>query len=277
MALAFKSLEIAFILLVTVPSVWGWACRDTCGDLKVKYPFGTGPGCGDPRFQHSVTCINQKLMFTTHSGSYPITAIDYQHTMIYVGDPRMSTCNAMQRSGSFGLDWTAPFKIKNDVFVLLDCDPASSVFNAQNYLCDTGSAHICTSLYTCPGMNGLGIPQNSPITSCCVYTPVNLGSANEVDLQKLGCQSYTSIHSFGSDPTDPSSWKYGIRLQYNYNLDNSNFPSACADCERSSGVCGFTGPYNSFVCVCRNGVNTTTNCYGQGKNVFCTLLYRLFP
>ncbi|KAH9322195.1 hypothetical protein KI387_016834, partial [Taxus chinensis] len=165
--------------------------------------------------------------------------------------------------GSFGLDWTAPFKLKNDVFVLLDCSSSLSIS-----LCDTGSSHICTSLYTCPGVQGLGIPQFSPITSCCVYTPVNLGSANEVNLPKLGCQSYTSIYAFGdgedSSSTDPMNWRYGIKLQYNYNLDNNNFPTACADCERSNGVCGFSGPYNSFVCVCRNGVNnTTTDCHGQ--------------
>ncbi|GLJ54104.1 hypothetical protein SUGI_1158600 [Cryptomeria japonica] len=215
-----KSVAVTLVLCSLVPCAWGLACWDTCGNLQVKYPFGTGPGCGDPRFQSS-------------------------------------------QSGSFGLDWTAPFKLKNDVFVLLNCSASSSLYNPQSFLCDTGSAHICTSLYTCPGVQGLGIPQFSPITSCCVYTPVNLGSANEVNLAKLGCESYTSIYNFGDDTTDPLRWRYGIKLQYNYNLDNNNFPSACADCEKSNGICGFTSPYNSFVCVCKNGVNTTTDCYGQ--------------
>ena len=28
----------------------GATCRDLCGSVPVKYPFGTGPGYGDPRF-----------------------------------------------------------------------------------------------------------------------------------------------------------------------------------------------------------------------------------
>lgn len=253
----------AFAFVWLLPLVAGWACRDICGDIQVKYPFGTGPGCGDPRFQNSIRCVNQKLMFTTHTGSYPVESIDYDKTLIYINDPLMSTCTLMQNSGSFGLDSTAPFQIKNDVFVLLGCSTSSSLYNIQNSLCDTGSAHICSSLYTCPGVSGLGIPQYSPISSCCVYSPIDLGPADELNLPKLQCSSYTSIYSFGDDPTNPTHWKYGVALRYNYNIDNNNFPSACGDCQQSNGVCGFTGMYNSFVCVCRNGVNTTTNCNGQ--------------
>jgi len=266
MDLAFESLEVLLLslcCLFLVPSAAGWACRDTCGNLQVKYPFGTGPGCGDPRFQNSVSCVNQKLMFTTHSGSYPISSIDYSQTTIYLADPQMSTCAAMTSSGSFGLDAAAPFKFKNDIFVLLNCSLSSCLYSPTNYLCDTGSSQICSSLYTCPGVLGLGLQQYSPISTCCVYAPINLGSAAEINLAKLQCQSYTSIYSFGDDATDPTRWNYGIALKYSFNLDNSNFPTACVTCEQSKGVCGFTGMYNSFTCVCRNGVNTTTNCNGQ--------------
>eukprot|EP01018_Ginkgo_biloba_P014128 Gb_30347 [translate_table: standard] len=253
------------ILLAWLPMrVLGAACRDLCGNVQVKYPFGTGPGCGDPKFQSYVRCVNQKLMFTTHTGSYQVTSIDYSNNVILITDPLMSTCNSMQNSGSFGLDWSAPFKIKNDVFVLLGCSSSSSLFDQKNSLCDTGSAHICTSLYACPGVTGLGLTLNSPISTCCVYSPINLGPADELNLPKLQCSSYTSIYSFGDDPTNPSRWRYGVGLQYSYNVNNNYFTTACGDCEQSSGVCGFTGIASSFICVCKNGVNTTTNCYGQG-------------
>uniref|UniRef100_A0A0C9RQG5 TSA: Wollemia nobilis Ref_Wollemi_Transcript_25208_1404 transcribed RNA sequence n=1 Tax=Wollemia nobilis TaxID=56998 RepID=A0A0C9RQG5_9CONI len=242
----------------------GAACRDVCGNLQVKYPFGTGPGCGDPKFQSYVRCVNQKLMLTTHTGSYRITSVDYDNHVILIADPLMSTCNAMQNSGSFGLDWSAPFKLKNDVFVLLGCSSSSSLFNAHNSVCDTGSAHICSSLYSCPGVTGLGLPPNSPISSCCVYSPINLGPADDLNLPKLQCSSYTSVYNFGDDPTNPRRWKYGIALLYGFSMNNNYFTTACNDCQQSAGVCGYTGMARSFVCVCKNGVNTTANCYGQG-------------
>lgn len=242
----------------------GAACRDLCGNVPVKFPFGTGPGCGDPRFQSYVRCVNQKLMLTTHSGAYQITSIDYDNHVILITDPLMSTCTSMQNSGSFGLDWSAPFKIHNDVFVLLGCSSSSSLFDAQKPLCDTGSSHICSSLYSCSGITGLGITPNSPISTCCVYSPINLGPADELNLPKLQCSSYSSIYNFGDDPTNPKRWKYGMALQYSYSLYNNYFTTSCNDCEQSSGVCGYTGASNSFVCICKNGVNTTTNCYGQG-------------
>eukprot|EP01018_Ginkgo_biloba_P011031 Gb_30861 [translate_table: standard] len=256
-------LAILASVLYLCPLAMGWACRDFCGTVQVKYPFGTGPGCGDPRFENYVQCQNQRLLFTSHTGTYPIQSIDYTNNVIYINDPIMSTCNSMQTSTSFGLDWSAPFRIKNNIFVLLGCSSTSSLYDPKNYLCDTGSAHICSNLYACPGVAGIDLPLYSPISTCCVYSPINLGSAAELNLPKLQCLSYTSIYSFGSDPTNPSLWRYGIALQYNYNINNYA-PSVCRDCEQSNGVCGFNGPYQTFVCVCRNGVNTTTNCNGQG-------------
>ncbi|KAM4118301.1 hypothetical protein ACB094_02G191500 [Castanea mollissima] len=31
----------------------------------------------------------------------------------------------------------------------------------------------------------------------------------------------------------------------------------------SDGICGYAPPSNSFVCVCKNGYNTTVDCYNN--------------
>ncbi|KAK9276017.1 hypothetical protein L1049_005548 [Liquidambar formosana] len=251
-----------FITLMFLPRpISCQSCQKTCGNQLIKYPFGTGPGCGDPRFQKYVTCNQEKLTFTTHTGCYPITTIDYNNQVIYISDPTMSTCSCAQPSKGFGLDWDAPFTFHDDnVFALLDCSITSSpvykpsgLYNGGNGttvpLCDKDGAPICSFLYSCQAISTL----NPPISTCCIYTPVDLGPSFEMDLQKLQCTSYSAFYNFDGHEDDPGSWKYGVALRYKFNVDN-NYPSVCANCERSGGVCGYTGAYNSFVCDCPSGL-----------------------
>lgn len=67
------------------------ACQRSCGKIPIKCPFGSGPGCGDPRFQQFVTCNDQKHTLTIHTGCYRITNIDYMNQVIYLTDPSTST------------------------------------------------------------------------------------------------------------------------------------------------------------------------------------------
>ncbi|XP_043705078.1 wall-associated receptor kinase-like 15 [Telopea speciosissima] len=245
-------------------------CSDTCGSIPVKYPFGTGLGCGNPDFGRYIKCKAGKLQFSTSSGAYTVSSIDYQTQTVILSDPLMSTCNSMQNSGSFRLDSSSPFNIvTEDIFVLLGCSTTSPVFDPNEELCDnTGSAsRVCKGLYSCKGVSGIGLEPNAPISTCCVYeAPIGLlGSSSYavLDLPKLQCSSYSCIYGFGEDEMDPKKWNYGISLQFNdsnYQTDASN----CKNCEVSGGLCGFNGLDESFACVCRNGVNTTTTCYGQG-------------
>ncbi|KAF3431373.1 hypothetical protein FNV43_RR26104 [Rhamnella rubrinervis] len=251
-------------------------CQRDCGKIPLRYPFGGGPGCGDPRFQPYVSCDQQSLTFTTHTGSYPVTAIDYNTQVIYISDPSMSTCSCTQPSKGFGLDWDAPFTFHDDtIFVLLDCSTTSSpIYNPSDLntdginssklvpKCDNGGALICSALYSCRPISTV----NTPISTCCVYAPVDLGPSYDMDLQKLKCSSYTGFYSFNGRESDPNSWKYGVALKYKFNVRN-DFPSSCEYCERSFGVCGYNGPYNSFLCNCPNGLNTTTGClFGEPYN-----------
>ncbi|KDP21253.1 hypothetical protein JCGZ_21724 [Jatropha curcas] len=261
---------LSFIsFIITLPSpISSQACKNSCGNIPIKYPFGTGLGCGDPRFQKYVTCDDQeKLSLLTHTGCYPINNIDYTNQVIYISDPSMSTCSCTQPSKGFGLDWDAPFSFQDDtVFTLLDCSTTSSpIFRNSNNgsivpQCDRTGAPICSFLYSCQAISRLSLP----ISTCCVYTPVDLGPAFEMDLQKLQCSSYSGFYSFNGQEDNPENWKYGIALKYKFNVYN-DYPSSCANCERSNGVCGYGGVYNSFVCNCPNGFNTTSDCFFGGS------------
>ena len=265
----FSTTLLCIYLILLLPTlISSQYCQRTCGNLHLKYPFGSGPGCGDPRFHPYVTCSQEKLTLTTHTGCYTITAIDYNIKVLYITDPSMSTCSCAQPSKGFGLDWNAPFSFDdNNIFALLDCSITSSpIYKPDGFygggnstlapLCDSEGASICSLLYSCRPISAL----NTPISTCCVYTPVDLGPSFEMDLQKLKCTSYSGFYSFNGQDSNPQSWEYGVALKYKFSFSN-DYPGACADCERSNGVCGYTGDYNSFICNCPGDrLNTTGDC-----------------
>ncbi|RWR77209.1 wall-associated receptor kinase-like protein 8 isoform X1 [Cinnamomum micranthum f. kanehirae] len=236
-------------------------CHDTCGLVPVKYPFGIGFGCGHPNFARYIKCVGEALQFSTNTGVYAISSIDYTANTIVVTDSLMSTCASMQNSGSFGLDPDAPFTTQsNDIFVLLGCSSTSPVYDLKEDLCDSEDSHVCRGLYSCKGVTGIGLEPNGPTKSCCVYDPpMGVGSGYQLDLPKLQCSSYTCVYGYGDNEGDPNKWNYGISLRFN----GTDRVDVCKQCESSAGTCGFRGFDGSFVCVCRNGVNTTSNCYGQ--------------
>jgi hypothetical protein len=260
---------LSLISLFLLPSlISAQTCQRTCGKQILKYPFGSDPGCGDPRFQQYVACNQQRLTLTTHTGSYPVSTIDYTNQVIYISDPSMSTCSCTQRSKGFGLDWDAPFTFHDDtIFALIDCSTTSSPIYTSNglntegngskpLLCANEGTPICSYLYSCRPISTI----NLPISTCCIYAPMDLGPSFEMDLKKLQCTSYSGFYSFNGQEANPENWNYGIALKYKFNVNNE-YPVSCSQCERSYGVCGYTGAYNSFICNCPNGLNMSTDCF----------------
>ncbi|XP_027075346.1 uncharacterized protein [Coffea arabica] len=259
------------------------ACLTKCGSLEVKYPLGTGYGCGSPRFHPIIACTatatGDRLLLTTHTGSYPITSISYSSSTITISPPCMSNCTFMQTCPTIlGLDWASPFQLGPSIFILLSCDPSISSLTTKDFntlICDPSSTYLCASVYTCPAVVDLGMRLFPSTNTCCVYSPANLDSRDEFNLHELNCAGYTSVVSLGDVPSDPMQWEYGMVLKYNLGgLDSYNTAPSCRACELSGGVCGYAPPHNSFVCVCQNGVNTTTDCYnylnGQWLSVSST-------
>ncbi|XP_028801922.1 uncharacterized protein LOC114757102 [Neltuma alba] len=270
------SILFFLLLVLLLPSlICAQICQRACGKDILKYPFGSGPGCGDPRFQPYVSCSEQRLTFKTHTGSYYVNSIDYTNHVLFISDPTMSTCSFTVPSKGFGLNSDAPFTFDDStIFALLDCSNNSSSictpsdFNdgdnafgkSSKLLCDQ-STPICSLLYSCRPISTI----NMPISSCCVYTPVNLGPSFEMDLQKLQCASYSGFYGYNDQPSDPQKWNYGIAIKYKFSVTD-DFPPPCAACERSYGDCGYSGPSNSFICNCPNGINTTNDCYFPSYN-----------
>ncbi|KAG6398887.1 hypothetical protein SASPL_140358 [Salvia splendens] len=271
-----KTINTTHILLLTLllinihplPSLpLPGTCRDTCGPTPIKYPFGSGSGCGHPAFSRHLKCSpGGALRLSTAGDAYlDVSSIDYASGSLVAADPLMSTCASMQNSGSFALDPGSPFSLSPDnIFALVGCSTTSPVFDPDADFCDTGSGqNVCRGLYSCKGVEGIGLEPHEPISTCCVYEPgeVLAGSGSGLDLPKLQCSSYSAVYGFGGSEGDPMRWQYGILLRFNDSYESSD----CRNCEDSGGFCGFEGVEESFVCRCRNGVNSTVNCYGRGN------------
>ncbi|KAL4198595.1 hypothetical protein AMTRI_Chr03g46750 [Amborella trichopoda] len=143
----------------------------------------------------------------------------------------------------------------------------------QQLLLTTHSGWDWIALYLCPAVAGIG----SPVSTCCIYSPVNLGPAFDMDLRKLNCNSYAAVYGFDAQRSDPGSWRYGVALKYRFNVEN-DYPEMCRSCERSNGACAFgVGTYHSFACSCPNGVNTSTDCFFPGWSTGATLKSWFFP
>lgn len=126
-------------------------CRDTCGTVGIKYPFGLDDGCGAPEYRNMLTCNATDLFFQTPSGLYRVRSIDYDKRTVVIFDPGMSTCNLLQPRHDFSLSDTQVLLLppsSDSAFALLNCSADSPVLNRYKSLCSNFSGHSCDELYT---------------------------------------------------------------------------------------------------------------------------------
>ncbi|GKC46202.1 wall-associated receptor kinase, galacturonan-binding domain-containing protein, partial [Tanacetum coccineum] len=92
----------------------------------IKYRFGiriwSNPllshFCGHPDFARYIKCTSGELRFSSGTGAYTVSSIDYTTSTLVLTDMFMSTCSSMQNSGSFRLDRAGPFTLSSqDMFV----------------------------------------------------------------------------------------------------------------------------------------------------------------
>ncbi|KAK8508059.1 hypothetical protein V6N12_025166 [Hibiscus sabdariffa] len=171
--------------------------RVICNNTCGTIPVGTGFGCGHPYFARYIKCNAGTLQFSNGTGIYIV-----------------------------------PISLSCSVAPHLTCLIQARICARPHLV-----LVFVVVLYSCKGVNGVGLPQNAPTSTCCVYDALmGIGSGYSLDLPKFQCSSYTSIFEFG-DEGDPMKWKFGTSLLYN----DSYYTPAGKDCETSGGLCGFTG------------------------------------
>ncbi|KAJ8623515.1 hypothetical protein MRB53_032044 [Persea americana] len=230
-------------------------CRDTCGTVGIKYPFGLDDGCGAPEYRNMLTCNATDLFFQTPSGLYRVRSIDYDKRTVVIFDPGMSTCNLLQPRHDFSLSDTQVLLLppsSDSAFALLNCSADSPVLNRYKSLCSNFSGHSCDELYTSCAAFRLLRSVTGVYQPCCFteYSTLRYMSMNILD-----CTHYTTVYGLddlkGVGPVD---WTYGIELSY-------GVPDAgCEHCERTGGTCGFNTETQGMICMCSSMMNTTRDC-----------------
>ena len=225
----------------TPPSILG-GCRTSCGHHEIKFPIGIDPGCGTPQF--FMSCINgSTLIIQIDSKDFLVDNIDYNNKTLIMRDPLMSDC-AHLNSFSAGLDINLANKglvLGRDTILLLNC------------FSFTQTVDFLTNQYDCHGPTCLafigGCHNHDFFTSCCrVIDP-----GNRIDLYTMQCTSYTSIYSPQDPIYSPTSWSYGIEIQWN-NLP-SELMEDCSTCQAKKGICGYDPrEEQKFRCMCHSSL-----------------------
>ncbi|KAI5063862.1 hypothetical protein GOP47_0020532 [Adiantum capillus-veneris] len=212
--------------------------------LKIKlmvtdFDLYKDAGCGSP--QLSMYCANgSTLQMVFTSKIFFVERIDYSNHLLFLRDPFMSSC-ANLNFNSAGLD----LNLEDTGLVL---NPGSTIL-LLNCLSFAQGINLLNDQYDCHNPTCLAFigscHTNDLLTSCCRMTDPH----NKIDLYPMQCMSYTSIYSPQDPIFNPSSWSYGIELQWNLPPDVA---AACNRCEARNGVCGYSSEdtHPQFKCIC---------------------------
>ncbi|KAL6952984.1 hypothetical protein U1Q18_015919 [Sarracenia purpurea var. burkii] len=254
----FKLQHLVLLLLINlmllIPTPTLSLCRNFCGNMPVKYPFGIDDGCGAPQFSKMLNCSTD-LFFQTPSGNYKVQSIDYEKKTMVIYDPAMSTCSILQPHHDFlmsDVQYAIIPPSRDTVFALVNCSVDSPVLNHYKSLCFNFSGHSCDELYgACTAFRLFHLLSNA--TPPCCFTGYN--TVKYMSMNILDCTHYTTVYNAeGLKGIGALDWSYGIKLSY------SVPDSGCDLCLKSGGTCGFDVETQGMLCICSTTVNSTREC-----------------
>lgn len=276
-ALASTTLAIVAVMVMVLPSTTagGRLCRESCGDIPVRYPLGIDDGCGSPYYRNMLTCAdNATLRLRTPSGTYPVGGADYSDPHLVVTDPSMWTCArpfTSVHAAPFSLDTSTRFSLSpRNEYLFFDCDEARVIVAPRPASCDRYPGRCdsaCDSAgYLCRNLPGCALEEGSNL-SCCAYRP---RAAESLRAMLRHCGAYTSVYwraagdrSFPPYDQVPA---YGVRVDFEVPVTTRCLQ--CQDKRRGDGgTCGFDPATRDFVCICGDGRNSTTDCAGASGTV----------
>ncbi|XP_066335429.1 uncharacterized protein [Miscanthus floridulus] len=269
-ALASTLAILAAMMVLPSTTAGGGVCRESCGDIPVRYPLGIDDGCGSPYYRNMLTCAdNATLRLRTPSGTYPVAGADYSDPHLVVTDPSMWTCArpfTSVHAAPFSLDTSTRFSLspRND-YLFFDCDEARVIVAPRPASCDRYPGRCdsaCDSAgYLCRNLPGCRGALDESNMSCCAYRP---RAAESVRAMLRHCEAYTSVHwrAVGDKfPPYDQVPAYGVRVDFEVPITTRCLQ--CQDKRRGDGgTCGFDPATRDFVCICGDGRNSTTDCAG---------------
>ncbi|TVU10682.1 hypothetical protein EJB05_44226, partial [Eragrostis curvula] len=277
------SVSLAIVVMLAAVSAAGAGiCRESCGEIPVRYPLGIDDGCGSPYYRNMLTCggaDNTTLRLRTPSGTYPVAGADYADPHLVVRDPSMWTCDRPytsvgRASAAFSLDTSTRFSLSpRNEYLFLGCDESRVIVAPRPASCDrypdrarSGCDSACDSAaYLCRNLPGCRDALEEGNVTCCAYRP---RAAESLRALLRHCEAYASVYwrAVGDKfPPYDQVPEYGVRVNFEIPVT-----TRCLQCQDrrngGGGTCGFDPATRDFLCICDDGRNSTTDCAGGGSS-----------
>uniref|UniRef100_A0A803NSI0 Protein kinase domain-containing protein n=1 Tax=Cannabis sativa TaxID=3483 RepID=A0A803NSI0_CANSA len=227
-------------------------CNDTCGELKIPFPFHLNSSCGvvasnTNAFQ--LTCVNSTTLFLNiASQKYRVVEFYSDGLLVNFPGPGSSSCRQYNDLNSFGFEENDNYAVSSEnVLGLYDCEDSS--------LCKAECEAI-----DLPGCDGSGT--TSP--ACCYplsdHSIWRLGDKFSV-FSKFGCRGFSSWVVLR---TSTNSAKRGVKLEW---AIPKNLSSAV--CAANAYIANATAVKAGVRCLCQDGFVGDGFAKGKGCLISC--------
>ncbi|KAJ0485503.1 putative wall-associated receptor kinase, galacturonan-binding domain-containing protein [Helianthus annuus] len=165
---AYLHILLFLLLAATPPTIANYAkqgCNDTCGNVRIPFPFGIGAECSVNKW-FIIDCSSSKP-YLRELNNLEVLRVDLDNPTVTVNTPRISDCQSLVLNSSdiMGVDLGgSPFLVSrlSNKFVFEGCGTAAMVANNGSVI--TGCSSDCDN----------GTPSNR--TNCfgmgCCQTPI---------------------------------------------------------------------------------------------------------